>query len=145
MEGSDWGCRGEVFQIYRLRGWGAVRVGDIIGLHYPHEHGKWFSCYGGQGRKATCPASPSTTYGFQYEDLWFRCWGEVFRIYARGKNYGDLITSHDHVMLYYIQPARWVSIHTTHPSCTTGCPGTPTPSSDRYDICYGEVMEIWKQ
>ena len=74
-------CWGEVFQFYRARGSGRVRVGDVVGVYYPYEAGKWLGCYRGNCVKATCPGTPSNTYGFQSQDKWTVCPGEVFKIY----------------------------------------------------------------
>ena len=144
MEGNDWtNCWGEVFQIYRESGPGTVKVGDRVGIYYPREPGKWLGCAGSRCGKATCPGRPTTHYGFQNRQKWAPCWGEVFKIYARGKCIGSDINAHDAIMLYYPRGRSWVKLDTTyvvkHP-----CPGRVfPPSPEKYDRCWGEVMEIW--
>lgn len=44
---------------HRQAGWGAVRVGDIAGLHYPHKRGTWYSLLGGKGHRAPCTGLPT--------------------------------------------------------------------------------------
>jgi len=86
-----------------------------------------------------------TAYGFQNSEKWFRCFGEVFKIYARGKSLGSAITAHDTVMLFYIQDQKWVGLDTTYVGHRT-CPGTARPPpSDKYERCWGEAMEVWKR
>ena len=38
-----WECHGNVYEIYRAAGPGPIRVGDFIGIHYPHRN-RWFGC-----------------------------------------------------------------------------------------------------
>lgn len=94
--GTEWtNCWGEVFRFYRARGSGRVRVGDVVGVYYPTQPGKWLGCSGGNCAKATCPGTPSTTYSFQNREKWTVCPGEVFVIYAQGKTVGSVINEHD--------------------------------------------------
>lgn len=147
MEGDDWtNCWGEVFHIYRMNGPGSVTVGDVIGLFYPRE-GNWFSMAGGVGHKNPCPGSPTNASGFENEDNWFHCWGEVFRIYARGKSIGQIITDHDHITLFFIQSkTKWVGLVDELDADLRTCPGTVRPPPDEnYDICWGEIFELWSQ
>jgi len=146
MEGRDWtNCWGEVFQIYRASGPGTVKVGDLVGIYYPRERGRWLGCPTEKCGKATCPGIPTIAYGFQNRENWLRCYGEVFKIYARGKSLGSAITAHDPVLLFYIQDQNWVGLDTTYVLHHT-CPGTVRPPpSNKYDQCWGEVMEIWKR
>lgn len=147
MEGPDWAnCRGEVFQIYRKDGIGQIRSGDIVGLHYPHEVGNWFGCsvIPCYARGIRCPGVPSEAFGFHTPTLWDACWGEVFKIYAHGKPLGVPIDANDQIFLYYIRGNKWVSLIGAHVHLTT-CPGTLFPPPDqKYDVCWGEVFEIWK-
>ena len=143
MEGNDWNaCWGEVFQIYRRRGPGLICVGNVVGLHYPRQKGNWFSMYKGQGHKARCPGQPTIAHGFQTKLRWFLCLGEVFKIYARGKPNGTPITDHDDIMLCYIRAKKWVGFF--DPPDFRTCPGTILPPPpNRYDVCWGEVAELW--
>ena len=120
-------------------------MGDVVGIYYPCEPGKWMGCGGSNCAKSTCPGTPTTAYGFHNSENWFRCYGEAFKIYARGKSLGSAITAQDAVMLFYIQDQKWVGLDTTYVGHRT-CPGTVRPPpSDKYDQCWGDVIEIWKQ
>ena len=57
-------CWGEVFQIYRKDGPGFVRVGDIVGFHYPRQSGNWLSLWECNGRTLPCPGTPTSANGF---------------------------------------------------------------------------------
>ena len=146
MEGQNWyDCFGEVFQIYRMYGVGDIHVGDVVGIYYPYESGKWFGCGDGICGKATCPGTPDSNTGFSDSDDWYDCWGEVFKIYARGKQLGATIVSHDHIMLFHVFSEDWVGLITDKADLRT-CPGSIRPPlPDKYDQCWGEVFEIWKK
>ena len=149
MMGNDWDtCYGEVFQIYRASGPGRVRVGDLVGLYYPNLPGKWFGCPGiGRGCvKTICPGHPTIAHGFAAQDNWYRCWGEVFRIYTNGKRNGDVINSGDDIMFYYIQEGNWISQPVTGNVAKFHCPGIvrPPPLS-RFDVCPSETFKVWKR
>ena len=146
MEGTEWNnCWGEVFRIYRFSGPGQVRAGEVIAINYPREAGRWFGCAGTYCGKASCPGTPTFAYGMQTHEKWFQCWGEVFKIYARGKALGAPLYSHDDIMLYYLQQGKWVALVGTYPDKRT-CPGTIRPPPPfRYDICWGENFELWER
>ena len=93
-----WECHGNVYEIYRAAGPGPIRVGDFIGIYYPHRN-RWFGCPYTNCRKYTCP-TPTWQYGFSSLEKWFKYWGQVFMIYPCGKGLGDFIEEHDDVMLY---------------------------------------------
>ena len=143
MEGVDWNrCWGEVYQIFRKHGPGHVRVGDIVGIYYPRER-NWFALSGGRGHLEPCPGHPTKRYGFQDLHRWFRCWGEVYVIYARGKRNGQLIRDRDDVMLYFIHGHSWVSLGRGYVN-TEKCPGgNLPPAPDKYDVCWGENFELF--
>ena len=141
--GNDWnGCRGEIFQIYKPRP-GEIRVGDIVGVHYPHEKGRWLGCSHSECGKYNCPGNPTHQNGFADQNRWFRCFGEVFRIYAYGKNINARITSGDLIMLYYVNNGNWVNGAGTLKKAT--CPGTAPPASNKYDVCSHEGFKIVKR
>ena len=145
MEGSDWdNCPAYVYQIYRRNGPGAVHVGDFIGLYYP-PGSNWFSMAGGTGHRNPCPGTPTSADGFESVDRWVRCYGEVFRIYARGKSSGDVINEHDAIFLFYERDNEWVGFDGDTAE-HRACPGTvrPPPSA-KYEECWGEVFEVWKR
>ena len=144
MEGADWtNCWGEVFQIYRAAGPGNVRVGDVVGLYMPRRS-QWFSLATGTGHLAPCPGTPTSLYGFANSDNWYLCWGEVFKIYAREKDIGDIVQDHDDITLYYIQRQLWVGLAEGNNPDLDRCPGsTRPPPSERYDACWGGIFELW--
>ena len=147
MIGNDWSsCWGEVFQIYRASGPGTVRVGDLVGLYYPQQSGTWLGCPGDQCAKATCPGIPSFQYGFASQELWYRCWGEVFKIYARGKGNGDVINSDDDVTFYYLQQGLWLAQGDGPHTSKQPCLGlTRPPPLNNYDGCAWETFRVWKR
>ena len=147
FSGTEWttNCPSEVFQFYRARGPGPLRVGDVVGIYYPQEAGKWLGCSGGNCVKTTCPGTPSTTYGFQNIEKWTVCPGEVFVIYAQGKTVGSTINKHDIIMLYYLIGNQWVNLASTTVTRGSG-PGTTRPPSARtYERNWSYTLEIWKQ
>ena len=114
MEGGNWNnCQADVYRIFRMNGPGPVMVGDAVGLYYPPGN-DWFSIAGGTGHRNPCPGSPTSCNGFANEDKWLICFGEVFRIYARGKSSGAVITDHDDIFLFYVnactQCTQWEGI-----------------------------------
>ena len=143
---GDWSrCWGEVFQIYRADGPGQIKVGDLVGIYYPREEGRWLGCAWHLCGKATCPGHPTTEHGFNSENDWLRCWGEVFKLYVNDKQIGDVINYGDNIMLYYVNGNNWVSegpIGTAKRSC----PGTSLPPGhDKFDYCSHEVFLFWKR
>ena len=64
MRGNDWNsCSQNVFQIFRAKGHGDVRVGDLISLYYKREGGNWFGCRETLCAKNTCPGIASYEHG----------------------------------------------------------------------------------
>ena len=148
FSGSDWtNCPAEVFRFYRARGPGAVRVGDVVGVYYPYEPGKWLGCNSRSGNcgKYTCPGTPSTTYGFQRQDRWTVCGGEVFMIYAQGKTVGSTINKHDIIMLYYLIGNQWVNLVSTTVARGSGPGTTRPPSAATYRSQWSYTLEVWRQ
>ena len=146
LTSDDWNrCRGEVFRIYRALGPGAVRVGDLVGLYYPRG-GRWLGCAGINCAKATCPGYPTTAYGFVSPEHWYRCWGEVFKIYARGKGSGAVINAQDDIALYYLQQGLWVGQGYERLTGKYPCLGSSRPPPlASYDGCGWENFRIWKR
>lgn len=144
MDGHDYHrCWGEVFQIFRKDGPGYIKTGDPVGIYYPRE-GTWLGCPGHVCYKARCPGRPNTHYGFSGRHVWFRCVGEVFKIYARDKGMGSNIYHRDDITIYLPAYHKYVGflggkIH------REGCPGNPPPRRLVYDHCYGEIFTIWKK
>ena len=146
MRGTDWTfCFGEVFRIYRASGSGLVRVGDLVGLYYPHQSGRWLGCRGVNCAKDTCPGQPTTTHGFASHEHWYRCWGEVFIIYSKGKSDGTIINDGDDIMLYYLHDEIWVAQGDGNTQ-KLPCAGTARPPSlSKFDACTLETFTIWKK
>ena len=120
FEESDWTtCWGQVFQMYRGAGPGNIVNGDFVGLYYPHGD-RWFSMWEGVAQKASCPGNPSSASGFQDFKKWFKCAGEVFQVYAKGKQLGATIIDQDIITLYYpadIQNVVFTSSEVTLSRC----------------------------
>ena len=144
FEGADWNrCWGEVFQIYRPTP-GEIRSGDLIGIHFPRQHGNWLGCSGHHCKKTSCPGHPSTRYGFSRGDRWYQCYGEVYRIFAYRKSRGAIINSGDDIMLYFIVARRWVDGEGTV-QAINDCPGYEPPRQDKFDHCAHELFTIIKR
>ena len=145
MRGNDWSsCYKNVFQIFRAKGYGDVRVGDLVGLYLIRETGKWFGCRATLCAKNTCPGAARYKYGFNTPELWYRCYGSVFQIYAHGKQLGDTVNDQDDIMLFYLQDQDWIGAYSSDHH--RGCPGTTRPPLvNKYDSCGGEVYKIWMQ
>ena len=146
MTGNDWiDCSGEVFKIYRASGPGNVRVGDLVGLYYPGQSGTWLGCAAVNCAKGTCPGYPTTAHGFAAKEHWYRCWGEVFKIYAKGKSLGAIINSDDDVAFYYLQDKLWMAQGYDNmiklPCLKTSRP----PPLQNYDVCSYETFRVWKK
>ena len=147
MDTNDWSnCNANVYEIYRKDGLGSVVVGDVIGLYKRHAK-HWYSLYGGSAHGATCPGTPTTANGFENDEKWFNCPGEVFKIYARGKSENDEIEEHDDIFLFYVNENKWVTVNVPgNAAALHTCPGTVRPPpATKYDVCWGEVLEIWMQ
>ena len=144
-EEDDWKtCAKNAFRIYRARGPGEVLVGDIVGIYLTSEQGMWFSCRNATCSKHSCPGVATSDNGFAKKDDWLLCYGEVFKIYARGRSFSEPIMSHDDVMLNYIHEGNWVeSGYFPYKSI---CPGTIRPPPDEaYEYCYYNVYQIKKK
>lgn len=136
-------CSGGSFQVYRKNGPGQIHVDDVVAFHYPRQSGSWLSLFNCVGHLNPCPGAPTVLYGMSSDDTWSRCWGEVFKIYAKDKAVGQVITSNDDVFLYYPGGDTYFSFGGANPSCT-GCPGTVRPpDAAKYNSCWGENLEIW--
>ncbi len=104
---QDWKkCVGQVFEIYRRKGPGFVKVGDQVGLYYPRNK-NWIGCAGQPCGQAGCPGQPTNKFGFHTKCKWNSCQGEVFRIFVKGKKMGATVNSDDDVALYYPSTRRW--------------------------------------
>lgn len=135
-------CMGEAFQIFKPSP-GEIRSGDLVGFYTPYKHGYWFSCASTPCLKGSCPGSPNTHYGFANKDLWYRCNGEEFKIYAYRKPVGSIITSGDDIMLYSIYHYAYVNGEGAVEG-NNHCPGSSPPQEHKFDTCAHEVFTIIK-
>ena len=150
MSENEWrSCSQNVFQIFRAKGSGDVQVGDLVGLYYKREGGNWFDCGGTLCEKNTCPGIAGYEYGFDTPELWYRCYGSVFKIYAHEKQLGDIINDQDDIMLFYLRDLNWIAAHgdnDDHNNHHRYCPGdTRPPPDNKYDECDDVVHKIWKK
>ena len=142
FEGSDWThhCRGEVFQIFKPYP-GAIRSGDLVGLHYTAQPGNWLGCRGNECKKETCPGHPSTHHGFTTVDNWYRCYKNVYQIFAYNKRKRAKLYSGDDVMLYFLYSKTWVN-GDGRIKGNDRCPEYLPSSRDKFDDCPHEVFKI---
>ena len=143
--GNEWNsCSQNVFQIFRAKSHGDVRVGDLVGLYFTRESGKWFGCSGTLCAKNSCPGAARNEYGFETQEKWYRCYGSVFKIYAHEKQLGDTVNNQDDIMLFYLQGLKWIRAYSSDHH--RPCPGaTRPPPPNKYDACGGEVYKIWME
>ena len=137
-------CTGEVFQIYRAAGLGPVRSGEDVGFYFPARRA-WLRGWP-QTDLGRCPGLPRNSH----YHLNTGCWGEVFKLRARGKRHGQPIDILDHVMIYY--PRSRAYLRYRYPYANVNglvrgtCPGPHFPTSQRsYEKCPGYVFRIHKQ
>ena len=139
-------CWGEEFQIISDGTHGsAVKSGQQIRLRYLREHNSWMGCpSNNRCSKKTCPGT--TAQGGDFKNN--RCWGEIFRIYARGRANGQTIYNGDVVMLYYVRDGRYVSIQGQYEGDDTSlnfCPGVAPPAYLSYGICSKNTFRIYRK
>ena len=139
-------CWGEEFQIISdgIQG-SAIKSGQQIRLRYLREHNSWMGCpFNSRCDKRTCPGT--TAQGKDFSNS--RCWGEIFRIYARGRTNGQTIYNGDVVMLYYVREGRYVSIQGQNDGDDTSlnfCPGQAPPAYLSYGICSNNAFRIYRK
>ena len=138
-------CWGENFQII---GEGAIhnsiKSGQRIRLRYLNEQNTWMGCsLNNRCDKRTC--SGTTSQGSNFND---GCWGNIFRIYARGRKNGQTIYNGDVIVLYYVHGGRYVSIQGQYNQDRTSldfCPGVAPPAYLSYGICSKNVFRIYRK
>ena len=70
MDSNDWGkYPSATFRIYRHRGKGAVRAGEVVAIYFPKQT-KWMKCDSAWCQTNTCPGNPTTTHGMANEEKW---------------------------------------------------------------------------
>ena len=139
-------CYGENFQIIgEGTSYTSIKSGQRIRLRYLHEHNTWIGYPNGINcDKRTCPGTTSQGGNFANN----RCWGEIFRMYARGKTDGQTIYNGAVVMLYYERSGRYVSIQGKNYGDDTSldfCPGSPPPAYLSYGICSKNAFRIYRK
>ena len=139
----DGRCSGEEFQIIgegiRKR---PIKSGQRIQLRYSHGINEWMGCpHDNHCDKRDCPGTIS-------QARIFRCTGEIFRIYARGRANGETIYNGDLVMLYFIRGGRYVSIQGQDEEDDTSlnfCPGEAPPAYFSYGICSKNTFRVYQK
>ena len=94
--------------------------------------------------KRPCPGTTAQASDFSND----RCWGEIFKLYARGKPEGQIIYNGDVVMLYYVREGRYVSIQGEYEAADTSldfCPGVAPPAYLSYGTCSKNVFRIYRK
>ena len=139
-------CWGEVFQII---GEGAIhnpiKSGQRIRLRYLPEQNSWMGCPdNGRCDKRTCPGTTEQGGNFDND----RCWGEIFRIYARGRANGEIIYNGDVVTIHYPREGRYISIQGRYEGDDTSlnfCPAEVPPAYLSYGICSKNAFRIYRR
>ena len=142
----DGRCYGEEFQIIGEGTHGsAIKSGQRIRLRYLRDHNAWMGCPANTYcDKRTCPGTTAAGTVFTNN----RCWGEVLKIYARGRADGQIIYNGDLVMLYYAWGGKYVSIQGQFEGNDTSlnfCPGEVPPAYLSYGICSKNVFRIYRK
>jgi len=142
----DGRCWGEDFQII---GEGTthnpIKSGQRIRLRYLREHNAWMGCsLNNRCDKRPCPGTTAQGGDFTND----RCWGEIFRIYARGRKNGEVIYNGDVVMLYYARDGKYVSIQGQNEDDDTSLnfyPGVAPPAYLSYGICSKNAFRVYRK
>ena len=137
-------CGGETFQIFSDgTQFSTIKCGQRIRLRYLPTHNNWFGCSATKNcSKYSCPGTTSQARDFS------RCGGEIFIIYARGRNNGEVIYNGDVVMLYYPPAGKYVSIQGVNEGDDTSlnfCPGVTPPAYLSYGICSKNAFRIYQK
>ena len=71
-----------------------MKAGDTVGIYYPKQQNHWLSCWDNRPcHKSACPGNPHGRHGFQTAEKWNHCKGEVFKIYGKGRDIGEKMSS----------------------------------------------------
>ena len=134
-------CYGLVFRIYRYRGPGRVRNGDIVALHIPNKN-LWFGCPHSICGRYSCPGKVNYNYGFKHRGNWCGCGGDIFSIYARNTRIGAAIMDNDQVGLYFIAHRAWV-YQSGSRFVKSKCMGaTRPPNEKQFESCHKAAFDI---
>jgi len=122
-----------------------IRSGQQVRLRYVREHNTWLGCpFYNHCDKRLCSGTIAQAGDFRNN----RCWGEIFKIYARGRKNGDVIYNGDVVMLYYVRDGGYISIQGESAGSVTSlnfCPGIPPPEYFSYGICSNNTFRIYRK
>ena len=136
-------CHGELFRIVVENG-GSAKSGYRVRFLYVTWTNWWLGCpINNRCDKRNCPGSLAQGASFS------RCNGEIFRIYACGRNHGDTIYNGDLVMIYLpAYGSKYISIQGSTEGADTSlnsCPGSTPPAYFSYSICSNNVFRIYKK
>lgn len=142
----DTQCWGEEFQIIgEGAAYNPIKCGQQIRLRYLREHNTWLGCpTNNHCDKRTCPDTTAQGRNFSND----RCWGEIFRICARGRRNGEVVYNGDVVMLYYVRGGKYISIQGESFGYNTSlnfCPGIVPPAYLSYGICSKNAFRVYRK
>ena len=80
--------------------------------------------------------------GFDHLSLWAECGGEVFQIYAHGKNMGDPIEDRDTVMFYYPVVESYVCFVKGRQVTIDKCTRVRPPDDGSFNKCINNLVEV---
>ena len=81
--------------------------------------------------------------GFDHLHKWFICGGEVFRIYAYGKNDGAALDEEDDIVLYFPAGGSYARFPSNGGVGVNACPlGQLPPASDKFDHCLENLIKV---
>ena len=138
-------CWGEVFQIIGegLHIGDPITSGMRVRIRYTRGTNQWFACVNGwQCDKRPCPGTITEARNFD------RCTGELFHIYARGREHGEDIANGDLIMLFSsYSNRRYVAAagQNDEDDLTVDfCPGETPPAYLTFAFCSKNVFRVYK-
>ena len=141
-------CTGEGFQIIG-EGGGSIKSGQRVRFRFVREGNTWLGCPLNYCDKRLCPGEINSVRARNFDT----CWGEVFRIYACGRNNGHRIQNGDLVMIYFPEHPHgkgkgYISIQGSSEGADTSlslCPGNNSLTPLRYSLCSNNVFRIHRK
>ena len=139
-------CWGEEFQIIgEGNTCNPIKSGQQIRLRYPRENNTWLGCpKNNRCDKRICAGTTAQGRNFSND----RCWGEIFRIYSRGRRNGNAIYNGNVVMLYYVHKGKYISIQGEsigYDTSLNSCPGIAPPAYYTYEICSNNAFHVYQK
>ena len=138
-------CWAEVFQIIGegLHIGDPITSGMRVRIRYTRGTNEWFACVNGwQCDKRPCPGTITQARNFN------RCAGELFHIYARGREHGEDIANGDLIMLFSSYSNRRyvaaVGQNDGDDVTVDFCPGETPPAYLTYAFCSKNVFRVYK-